>query len=58
MNQSSSAITARRKTLLVVKRGSIGIGLSDGLAAGREREKRSAGGAKSESVPVPVLGNF
>lgn len=55
MNQSSSAITARRKTLLVVKSGSTGIGLSDGSAAGREREKRRAGGAKSESVPVPVL---
>lgn len=55
MNQSNSAITARRKTLLVVKSGSTGTGLSDGLTAGREREKRSAEGAKSESVPVPVL---
>lgn len=57
MNQSNSAITARRKTLLVVKSGSTGIGLSDGSTAGREREKRSAEGAKSESVPVPVLEN-
>ena len=57
MNQSSSAITARRKTRLVVKRGRIGVVPcgSVGVGEGREREKRRAGGAKRESVPVPVL---
>lgn len=28
---------------------------SEGLGEGRDREKRRAGGAKMESVPVPVL---
>jgi hypothetical protein len=55
MNQRSSAITARRKTRLVVSRGRIGVG-GPPLGQGREREKRRGGGAKMESVPVPVLG--
>ena len=55
MNQSSSAMTARRKTRLVVKSGSTGIGCDEGSGEGREREKRSAEGAKRERVPVPVL---
>jgi len=48
---------ARVKTRLVVRRGSIGVGLlfSDGWEEGREREKRRGGGAKRERVPVPVL---
>jgi len=53
MNQRSSAITARRKTRFVVRRGRIGVG-SPG-EEGREREKRRGGGAKRERVPVPVL---
>ena len=48
-------MTARVKTRLVVRRGSIGIGGDDGLAAGREREKRRGAGAKTDNVPVPVL---
>ena len=57
MSQRSSAMTARRKTRLVVRRGRIGSGGSSGLpeGEGREREKRRGGGAKRESVPVPVL---
>ena len=55
MNHSSSAITARRKTRLVVMRGRMGTGLSDWSGAGRESEKRRAGGAKRDIVPVPVL---
>lgn len=55
INHSSSAMTARRKTRLVVRRGRIGVGSSGFPAAGRERENRRAGGAKIESVPVPVL---
>ena len=55
MNQRSSAMTARRKTRLVVRSGSTGIGRDVGSDEGREREKRRAGGAKSERVPVPVL---
>ena len=55
MNQRSSAMTARRKTRFVVTSGSTGIGGDDGSDEGREREKRRAGGAKRESVPVPVL---
>ena len=55
MNQRSSAMTARRKTRLVVRSGRTGIGCEDGSGEGREREKRRAGGAKSERVPVPVL---
>lgn len=55
MNQSSSAITARRNTRLVVRRGRIGVGDREGSEEGREREKRSGAGAKSERVPVPVL---
>ena len=59
MNQSSSAMTARRKTRLVVRRGRIGIGGEEGFEGsdGREREKRRGVGAKSERVPVPVLQN-
>ena len=55
MNQRSSATTARRKTRLVVRSGSTGIGCDEGSGEGREREKRRAGGAKRERVPVPVL---
>ena len=55
MNQRSSAMTARRKTRLVVRRGSTGIGFEDGSDEGRDKEKRRAGGAKRERVPVPVL---
>lgn len=54
-SQRSSAMTARKKTRLVVRRGSTGIGCDEGSGEGREREKRSAGGAKRECVPVPVL---
>ena len=54
-NQRSSAMTARRKTRLVVRRGSTGIGFDEESGEGREREKRRAGGAKRERVPVPVL---
>ena len=56
MNQRSSVVTARRKTRLVVRRGRMGIRESEeGLEGwGLEREKRSWGGAKRESVPVPV----
>ena len=54
-NHSSSAMTARRKTRFVVRRGRIGIGGSELVLEGREREKRSAGGAKRDKVPVPVL---
>lgn len=57
MNQRSSAMTARRKTRLVVRRGRMGIGGDNGLVGleGREREKRRGVGAKRERVPVPVL---
>jgi hypothetical protein len=55
INQSNSATTARRKTRLVVKRGSTRIGGSPGLVEGIEREKRRGCGAKIEYVPVPVL---
>lgn len=55
MNQRSSATTARRKTRLVVRSGSTGIGNDEGSGEGLEREKRRAGGAKRECVPVPVL---
>ena len=57
MNQRSSAITARRKTRLVVRRGRMGIGGGEGEdgSEGREREKRRGVGPKSERVPVPVL---
>ena len=55
MNQRSSAMTARRKTRLVVRSGRTGIGWDEGSGEGREREKRRAGGAKRDSVPVPVL---
>ena len=48
-------MTARRKTRLVVRSGSTGIGWDDESGEGREREKRRAGGAKMERVPVPVL---
>ena len=55
MNQRSSAMTARRKTRLVVRRGMTGVGGSGGVGDGRVREKRRGGGAKRERVPVPVL---
>lgn len=55
MNQSSSAMTARTNTRLVVKRGRTGVGGEEGDDEGREREKRRGGGAKRERVPVPVL---
>ena len=55
MNQRSSAMTARRKTRLVVRSGSTGIGCDEGSGDGRDKEKRRAGGAKRERVPVPVL---
>lgn len=63
MNQRSSVVTARRKTRLVVRSGSTATwadeeeeedeGSSEG-EDGLERLNRSWGGAKSESVPVPV----
>lgn len=49
MNQRSSAITARRKTRLVVRRGRIGT--PDGVASVNLRGV----GAKRDVVPVPVL---
>ncbi len=55
MNQRSSAMTARRNTRLVVRSGRIGVGLFDPWDARRESLKRSAGGAKRDIVPVPVL---
>ena len=55
MNHNSSPMTARRKTRLVVRRGKIGTGGSVGFEDGRDREKRRAGGANSDKVPVPVL---
>lgn len=57
MNQRSSAITARRKTRLVVKRGRRSVG-GPPWGEGREREKRRGIGAKMERVPVPVLDMF
>lgn len=45
MNQSSSAMTARRKTLLVVNSGRIGIKSFDESEEERVSENRSAGGA-------------
>ena len=58
MNQRSSAITARRKTRFVVKRGRIGVrgvvvdaGCDEVIAEsveGREREKTIGLGAKME----------
>lgn len=57
MNQRSSAMTARMKTRLVVRRGKMGVGGNEGSWEGRVREKRRGGGAKMESVPVPVLGH-
>lgn len=58
MNHRSSAMTARMKTRLVVRRGKIGVGGVEGLVEGREREKRSGGGAKRDRVPVPVLEHY
>ena len=55
MNHSSSAMTARRKTRFVVRRGRTGVGGALRSDEGRDREKRSCGGAKRERVPVPVL---
>lgn len=49
MNQRSSAMTARRKTRFVVRRGRIGV------SSGVERVNFSGRGAKRERVPVPVL---
>ena len=57
INQRSSAITARRKTRLVVRRGRMGVG-GPPVGEGWEREKRRGGGAKRERVPVPVLNMF
>lgn len=48
-NQRSSAITARKKTRLVVKRGRIG------SCKGVDRENFRGVGANIEQVPVPVL---
>jgi len=56
MNQRSSAMMARVKTRLVVRRGRIGVGGCVGSFEGRERVKRRGGGANVERVPVPVLG--
>lgn len=53
MNQRSSAMTARRKTRLVVNSGRIRVG--EEVEEGWDREKRRWGGANMESVPVPVL---
>ena len=39
----------------MVRRGRTGIGGSELSVEGRDREKRSAGGAKRDKVPVPVL---
>jgi hypothetical protein len=49
INQRSSAITARRKTRFVVRRGSMGVPVVE------ERENLSGRGAKRLWVPVPVL---
>lgn len=54
-NQSSSAITARKKTRFVVRSGNIGVGSAFGSEEGRDSANRSCGGAKREYVPVPVL---
>lgn len=55
MNQRSSVVTARRKTRFVVRRGRMGRrSLVGEVGSGLERLKRSCGGAKRESVPVPV----
>ncbi len=48
MNQRSSAITARRKTRLVVRSGRIGVGGCEESFEGRERENRRGGGAKTD----------
>lgn len=58
MNQRSSAMTARKKTRFVVRRGSIGVSGDEGVVEGREREKRKGVGANSERVPVPVLDQY
>jgi hypothetical protein len=50
MNQSSSAMMARRKTRLVVRRGRMSFPV-EGLWS----ENLSGRGAKMEYVPVPVL---
>ena len=55
MNHRSSAMTARRKTRLVVRRGSMGVGGNAGSGEGRDSEKRRGVGPKTDSVPVPVL---
>jgi hypothetical protein len=49
MNQRSSAMTARRKTRFVVRRGRIGV------PSVVERANLRGRGAKIEYVPVPVL---
>ena len=69
MNQRSSAMTARRKTRLVVRRGRMRVCEGEGEGEGEvdvgsvvvavlgvESVKRSCVGAKMEYVPVPVLG--
>ena len=48
MNQRSSAITARRKTRFVVRRGRMGVGSAEGSEAGLERANLSWEGAKME----------
>lgn len=40
---------------MVVRSGNTGIGGDEGSGEGRDKEKRRAGGAKRERVPVPVL---
>ena len=55
MNHRSSAITARRNTRFVVRRGRIGVGSDVEFDEARASEKRSGVGAKRERVPVPVL---
>ena len=55
INQRSSAMTARTKTRLVVRRGKIGVGGRVGSPEGCERANRRGVGANIDSVPVPVL---
>ncbi len=55
MNQSSSAITARKKTRFVVRRGKTGLNCVGSSAEGRERVNLKGEGLNIEYVPVPVL---
>ena len=55
MNQRSSAITARRKTRLVVRSGRTSVGGASGVEDGLASENLRGRGAKRASVPVPVL---